>query len=186
MNEKTFAEGIALLLASFPNLKPDRSVVGIWQKFLCDIADEEFMIAVANICRDQTEIYPGTNIIATIRSAVAKSKKMESLHPGPEEAWGIALSGADENRSIVWTDEIAQAAGASHEQLKAGDTVGARMAFLEKYRQLVSESEKKGSIPIWSASLGFDKAIRDEAWDRACLLNRKITERLQSGRKQLQ
>lgn len=87
--------------------------------------------------------------------------------PGPEEAWAIALQAGDEARTVVWTDEIAQAWGIAQPVLRTGDEVGARMTFREVYNRLVVEARDTGRKPLWTASLGEDKAQRDVELTRA-------------------
>lgn len=91
--------------------------------------------------------------------------------PGPEEAWSMIPR--DEASSVVWTEEMAQAWGTAQPLLNEGDQVAARMAFLERYRQLVQGARDKGEPAKWMPSLGFDKAGREavliEARDRGRL-----------------
>lgn len=75
-------------------------------------------------------------------------------HVGAEEAWAIALESFDESRSVVWTDEIAQARNIAWTIFAAGDEVGARMAFREAYKRIVSVSANEAR---WLVSQGFDK-----------------------------
>ncbi|NNB26316.1 hypothetical protein [Pseudomonas fragi] len=58
--------------------------------------------------------------------------------PEPNEAWAIAVTAADEDNSVVLTEEILLALGAARPVLNAGDAVGARMAFLNAYQRLVA------------------------------------------------
>lgn len=89
--------------------------------------------------------------------------RLQSLdgRPGPEEAWSMIPR--DEANSVVWTDEMAQAWGVAQPLLNEGDQVAARMAFLERYRQLVQAAREKGEPAKWMPSLGFDKAGREAA-----------------------
>jgi len=91
--------------------------------------------------------------------------------PGPEEAWSMIPR--DEAASVVWTQEMAQAWGTARLLLDEGDQVAARMAFLERYRQLVQGARDKGEPAKWMPSLGFDQSGREavliEARDRGRL-----------------
>ena len=83
--------------------------------------------------------------------------------PGPEEAWATALRASDESATVVWTDEASRAWAIALPVLKNGDDIGARMAFKEAYVRLVEEARRARRQPVWTASLGFDPAMRDEA-----------------------
>lgn len=98
------------------------------------------------------------DLIAQIQGRAADDKR-----PGADEAWSIALGAADEAKTIVWTDEVAQAWQAARVVLDGGDKVGARMAFRDTYERLVAEARKAGKPVTWSASLGQNPAERDEA-----------------------
>lgn len=83
--------------------------------------------------------------------------------PDPEEAWSIALEAADENATVVWTDEIAEAKSAADTALANRDRVGARMAFLETYRSLINKARERHEPPRWWLSPGQDPERRAEA-----------------------
>ncbi len=83
--------------------------------------------------------------------------------PGPEEAWACALRSSDESKTIVWTDEMAQAWEIASPVFNGGDEIGARMAFKESYARLVDEARRARRPAHWLASLGFDPKQRDEA-----------------------
>lgn len=87
--------------------------------------------------------------------------------PGPEEAWTLAVAARDENATVVWTPEVAQAWGQASILAAQGDDVGARMAFKEIYQRLVSEARAAGRPMVWEASIGHDPEQRDEALQRA-------------------
>ena len=76
--------------------------------------------------------------------------------PGAEEAWSIGLLSDDEDASVVWTDEIAQAMGVAQPVLRNGDKVGARMAFREAYERLVQEARAARRPVIWTVTQGLD------------------------------
>jgi hypothetical protein len=102
------------------------------------------------------------DVIAQIVGEAANDRR-----PGPEEAWAIAIHSADEARTVVWTEEIAQAWGIAKGIAANGDDVGARMAFKEAYTRLVAEARAALRPATWSASLGHDPEQRDKAIERA-------------------
>lgn len=92
--------------------------------------------------------------------------------PGPEEAWAIALLGRDEAQTVVWTAEMAEAWGIARTVLELGDEIGARMAFREAYSRLVDSARALRMPVAWSASLGFDEALRKDAISTAVMAGR--------------
>ena len=78
-------------------------------------------------------------------------------HPGPEEAWSVAQGATDEADTVVWTPEIAAAWGVALPSVQSGDMIGARVAFIEKYRRIMRDTRTE---PRWEASLGHDPALR--------------------------
>lgn len=93
--------------------------------------------------------------------------------PDAEEAWATASRAKDEAETVVWTEETAQAWGVAIPLMDAGDEVGARMAFLEKYRSLVSEARRRGDPVRVTVSPGRDPERREiavqDAYDRGML-----------------
>lgn len=83
-------------------------------------------------------------------------------HLGVEEAWALVAKGLNnEDVSIVWTDEMAQAFGPA--LALAHDPVAARLAFKETYTRLVQDAKAMNSKPVWKVSLGFDMQGRERA-----------------------
>lgn len=87
--------------------------------------------------------------------------------PGKDEAWSIALAASDEHETVVLTTEIRQAMIASEPVLKAGDKVGARMAFMSAYERLVSFARAEDQPAKWEVSLGYDVGRRVVAIETA-------------------
>lgn len=90
--------------------------------------------------------------------------------PGPEEAWSMIPR--DEAATVVWTDEMAAAYGVASQLLAEDGPIPTRMAFLEKYRELVSVARAEGTAPTWQVSLGWDKAGREGPIQDAVRLGR--------------
>lgn len=90
----------------------------------------------------------------------------EDGHPAPEEAWGM-LGPLTEEDSVVWTEQMAKAYAVALPLVNVGDLVAARMAFLEAYKRELTTARANGILPRWQASLGYDKAGRQDAIDRA-------------------
>ncbi len=86
--------------------------------------------------------------------------RIDDGRPGAEEAW--AMIPKNEAGSVVWTDEMAEAYGVVYQLINDGDTVQARMAFIEAYRDRCEKSRDAG-IPVkWSPSLGHDPHGREQ------------------------
>lgn len=90
--------------------------------------------------------------------------------PSPNEAWAMASQALDESKTIVWTDEMAQAWSAARPLAYAGDMVGARMAFLSAYERLVRDARDERRLPVISISEGWDAAGRAAAVEKAAQL----------------
>lgn len=95
------------------------------------------------------------DVIAQLQGAAADDGR-----PGSDEAWAGALAAADEDATIVWTDEMAQAWFTAQPVYAIGDKIGARMAFREAYDRLVDEARKARRPVHWQASLGHDPTQR--------------------------
>lgn len=93
-------------------------------------------------------------------------ERIPGTHPGPEEAWSIAIRAYDESASVVWTDPIREAFGAVRHMR---DRVAARMAFRERYQRLIAESD---GLPTWELSAGHDPDGREQAVREAEALGR--------------
>lgn len=92
--------------------------------------------------------------------------------PAQDEAWAHAMRAQDENATVVWTSETAEAYGIARVVLDAGDEVGGRMAFKAAYARLV-EAARANRAPIkWEASLGHNKAEQQQALQSHIALGR--------------
>jgi hypothetical protein len=96
--------------------------------------------------------------------------RLDDGRPGPNEAW--AMLPRSESQSVVWTEEMAAAMVSAQPLLAAGDSVAARMAFLEHYGRLVSDARRL-HVPVrWMPSLGHDPNGRVAALREAIEKNR--------------
>ncbi len=83
--------------------------------------------------------------------------------PGAEEAFALALSTRDEQKTVVWTEECAQAWVACKPVLDAAGVISARKTFLEVYERLVAAARKAATPVKWTPSPGLDKDGYQEA-----------------------
>lgn len=77
--------------------------------------------------------------------------------PSADVAWSI-VEPHSEDRTIVATTEAMQAA---HEVAHLEDRVAARMAFRDRYTELVASSRSRQAPVTWTVSLGHDPAGRE-------------------------
>jgi hypothetical protein len=85
----------------------------------------------------------------------------------PAEAYGLALTSADQQATVVWTDEIAEAWSVAAPLLNAGDKFGARQAFIEAYGRITGEARALRRRPVVQVSLGHDPEARTRAVQEA-------------------
>ena len=111
-------------------------------------------------------------------SAVIDRISCAGGHPTANEAWGVVMASADESDTVIWTDQIAEAAGIARPILDAGDEVGARMAFRDAYERIVRDGGD--AAPRWFPSLGHDPEKRQAAIERAVSAGR-MTQKHASG-----
>ena len=93
-----------------------------------------------------------SHIIDQIEQMVGKDGR-----PGAEEAWAVALTGRDEEATVIWTQETAAALAICRPVLESSGAISARKAFLEAYTRLVAEARAARRPPEWIASIGWDK-----------------------------
>ena len=92
-------------------------------------------------------------------------------HIGVEEAWALAQGLFDENATVVITNEIMTAWGVA--ECVYPDKVGARMAFKEKYLEII----KTAPEPKWWATQGDSREQRVAAISNAVDLGRLTHDR---------
>lgn len=119
----------------------------------------------------ELEQYPKADVMLALKRCRSELKsikysdildRLPFQHPGVEQAWGIVSKVLNnEYISIAWTNEMRQAFDVA--AALSDDKVAARMAFKEKYVELVSNARATGRTPTWAVSLGHDPTLRDEA-----------------------
>ena len=138
--------------------------------FIADLGrftPEQILKSLAR-CRLELRTFP------TIADIAAR---IDDGRPGPEEAW--AMIPKDEYSSVVWTDEMRDAFAACRSLLEE-DFVAARMAFREKYSQLLAEARSLGRQARWTPSLGHDRHGREQALQRAVQRDLMASDHAQS------
>ena len=92
---------------------------------------------------------------ADIVEFIESSRQVDN-RPGSEEAWALALTTLDEAKTVVWTQEAAEAFGIARPVLESSGAISARKTFLEVYERLVAASRKAGTAASWFVSPGSD------------------------------
>jgi hypothetical protein len=88
-------------------------------------------------------------------------ERLPNSFPGAEEAW--ARCPKSDAESVAWTDQMREAYALVDDMIYTGQLVEARMAFKEKYKQLVCQAIAHNQKPNWSISLGEAKPGREIA-----------------------
>jgi len=73
MTKDALARGFALICTAFPNLGMNETTLDVWAKLLEDLDDNPFLNAVLRLCREEKQLYPGTNVVALIRERAVSS-----------------------------------------------------------------------------------------------------------------
>lgn len=136
------------------------SVKSVWAETLGTLSRDELAAGVAGCMAKE---WPPTlpEFVKLCRQA---DPTAPGGHPTANEAWGLVLASRDESDTVVWTEQIAEAAGIAQPVLDAGDEVGARMAFRDAYDRILRERTEK---PRWFPSIGSDQGRRTAALDKA-------------------
>lgn len=137
---------------------------------------ENAAIAMARILSeyDESKVLKALDICCReLRGRLRISDVIERIddgRPGAEEAW--AMIPQDERGSVVWTEEMSQAYGVAYKLIEQGDTIQARMAFIEVYRDRCLKA-RHSRLPVkWMPSLGHDPDGRTHV----------LTEAVEKGR----
>lgn len=93
-------------------------------------------------------------------------QRLPDGRPSPDEAW--AMLPRDEASTVVWCEEMRIAWAAAKPLMgKQYEINAARTAFIEAYRAQVMSARVSGKSVRWSASLGSDVRLREQALSAA-------------------
>lgn len=178
MHEAEFDEFGALLSATAAyydrKLVPD--TIAIYWRGLADLELDQVRAALNAHAQDPQagQFMPK---IADIRRQIEAGR--DDGHPGPDEAWSIAIGARHEGATVVWTDQIAGAFfQVALPLLDEGDKIAARKAFLERYERDIAEARRAGVVARWQASFGGDPEQRRQAIEQAAQLGRLTQEQV--------
>lgn len=138
----------------------EAAILNAWWKELTPFPLHIVMVAIDNYRAEQSDFAPVPN-------AIAMRCRLMDGRPGPEEAWALALTSRDEEATVVWTWECAEAYAIATPIMALGDEIGARMAFREAYVRMVADARATGRAAVWQVSAGWDKKRRVEAIEQA-------------------
>jgi len=144
--------------------KPNDFIMGVWWSACKEYDFKRVQWAIEQWCAN-----PKTGKWAPKPADVAAVLQQEGEHQpirrlGANEAWALALTSHDEEKTVVWTDEIAQAWHAAQPALDKRSKAAARMAFLEAYARITSANDAAGRCPKIAASYGWNAALRADAF----------------------
>jgi hypothetical protein len=169
MRQNDFDEFAALLDGTFDILgkTPQAKLVSPTAKAMWFKALEEYPLPAV---REALGFHVKRGTYTPVPSDVVQfieGAKGNDGRPGAEEAWAIALTSRDENDTIVWTAECAEAFTRARPVLESSGAISARKTFLEVYEALVAAARKAQRPAVWSVHLGFDKTQHARVLTRA-------------------
>lgn len=113
--------------------------------------DEHQVMSALRRCRRELT---GHLTVAAILS------RIDDGRPTPEIAWS-QICALTERDTIVGPTEQIEAFAAVSNMIDAGETIPARMAFLERYKSLVARAKDEGGSAQFRVSPGYDPHQRD-------------------------
>lgn len=158
-NKKELFRMVKTVFAGYGKSAPDAETFDAFILFLKPFPMATIRAALAQHC-DSSEFAPTAAVIAR------RCKELDG-RPSADEAWSVALQGANEAETVVWTAETARAFFACKPILDAGDKIGARMAFRDAYNRLVADARTRREPVKWDVSPGTDPQRREAALQAA-------------------
>lgn len=155
-----FTQLLTKTMGAYGKPLPEPALLKTWWEILAPYPLAVVAAAMAMYCDEEDRFEPKP-------VSIAKRCKQMDGRPTDDEAWAIALLSVDESDTVVWTQETAEAFAICSTVLRAGDEVGARMAFKDAYNRLVTAARLAGKPAKWSASLGWDTSKREAAVAKA-------------------
>jgi hypothetical protein len=139
------------------NKTPSADIVELWWRLFDGVPLEEFTQAADAWLRE-------SRFAPTPAELLDRCPTTNLGHPDPETAWNMAPKSESETAWV--TQEILCALAACQNSLDRGDYIGARVAFVETYKQQLqaARTERRGAKPWLSTGCGMtnDQALRAE------------------------
>ncbi|QSN60454.1 hypothetical protein [Caballeronia sp. M1242] len=152
--KKNFAAALRAAFEVENKPLPSQEALRIWWTLLSPFSLEQVRIALSQHLAE-------SRFAPTPSDVISRLPKQSDGYPGTDEAWAIALRGADERESCITLPEIIEALSIARPVLDGGDEIGARMAFREAYGRLIHIAHADHRRPKWFASLGRDVGMRE-------------------------
>lgn len=137
----------------------------------CELTNTDITPEAATALCGELALYPEDQVLGALRRCYRELKSRLTLsdildrltdgRPKPEEAWSIAVRSVSESATIVWSTEIRQAWAIAFGLIREKQTVQARMAFIETYRDLCRAAREAHAPVVWEISPGSSPSERD-------------------------
>lgn len=144
-------------------MKPSKDLVRALA-VTCELTNTDLSESAAHVMAHDLAEYPLEQVLAALvrcrrelkgRLTIADVlQRLEDGRPGPEQAW--AMVPRQESQSCFWTEEMRDAFFMARPLLIDGDTVQARMAFVESYKALLQRARDARKPVAWTFSPGTD------------------------------
>jgi hypothetical protein len=144
-----FGRLLAQVLAGYGKPLPAPAEIDVWFNQLSPFPPSTIEQAFEAYGLERPDFAPTPNGIA------ARCKLLDG-RPDENEAWAVSLTSRDERETVTWTSEMAEAFQLARPLLAVGDEIGARMAFKDAYKRLVTEARSLNRPVRWSTSAGWD------------------------------
>jgi len=148
-----FKGAVNNMLALHYKSHQDKEILRIWWEVLKQYPKEAVSLAFSDYAR-RGKFAPKPS---DIREIIITNDG----RPSSDEAWANVLEGADENNTVIWTDEIIEAWAVARPVWATNDRIGAKLAFREHYQNAVRKARDNDHSVSWTVHLGHDKHQRE-------------------------
>jgi len=161
-----FLDFLRKVMKSYDMPSPSQQQIELWWGALENHSLEDLHWAFMEHARDpeagQFKPMPA-HLIRHLRN------RIRNQWPSDAQAWQQAKEAVDQDVTIVWTWETAQAASEVEHMLYEGNETGAWIAFREIYNRYVEQAVLEGRTPQDSmrVSVGYDSQQRTAAIEQA-------------------
>lgn len=94
---------MTVLATACPVIELTEQTIKVWYEFLKDITKHKLEKSVRRFCLTEKNIYPGTNLVAIIRSYALEPETLSAL-----EAWYIVRNGISRRVRPVLNEDVLQ------------------------------------------------------------------------------
>lgn len=158
--QPAFYKLLAGVMASYAKALPEKTILAAWWANLQPFPLQTVTVALRAYADENGEFAPVPN-------GIAKRCRLMDGRPGAEEAFALALTTLDEQITVIWTQECAEAFFAAKPVLESAGAISARKTFIEVYERLVAAYRQQRMPVVWFTSPGLDKIGYEAAVKRA-------------------